>query len=295
MNRKEDLGQEMVHLWLFQHLYLNPRVQKPDHNIIVFGESGCGKSSIVNMIVGDDVAKVFNGSYFQNELYEADIGGIAFRIFDTAGLDEGDEGRVPSWKAVQGLYTLIRQLDGLSLLVFCIRGRLKQNTRANWILFNKVICGEAVPAIVVVTGLENEDNLDDWWSREENKEVFKRYKLNPMGVSCVVSVRGHQNEYAAKYRESQEKVRKLILDSHRREPWSKDQDAWFSHIYSEVYHAGICFFARKSKEFTTVMRNSLEEFVREIDMDEEDYEKLKRSLLHAEKVVEKMSRRKLIF
>ena len=246
------------------------------------------------MVIGNAVAKVSNnagGCTFQNEPYEADVDGTAFRIFDTAGLNEGDEGRVPHWKAVQELYTLIRRLDGVSLLVFCVRGRVKANTRANWLLFNKVICGETVPAIAVVTGLEEEADPDDWWGREENKEVFKRYKLKPRDVSCVVSVRGPKNQYAAQYRESQEKLRKLILNSYRREPWSKDKDAWFSHIYCEVYHAGICFFTRRSKEFTTVMKNAFEEFVRETEMDEEGSEKLKRALLHGEKVVEKAEKK----
>jgi ribosome biogenesis GTPase A len=34
----------------------------PKHNVIVFGESGCGKSSLINMIVGKDVARVSNSS-----------------------------------------------------------------------------------------------------------------------------------------------------------------------------------------------------------------------------------------
>jgi hypothetical protein len=44
-----------------------------------------------------------------------------------------------------------------------MRGRVKENAKANWILFNKVICGEKVPIIAVVTGLETYDNPDDWW------------------------------------------------------------------------------------------------------------------------------------
>ena len=115
------------------------------------------------MIVRNAVARVskgIGGCTFQNEPYTTDIGGTPFRIFDTAGLDEGEEGRVPHWNAVQALYTLIRQLDGVSLLVVCIRGRIKANARTNWILFNKMVCGETVPTIAAVTGLEDEENLD---------------------------------------------------------------------------------------------------------------------------------------
>jgi len=246
------------------------------------------------MLVGKAVAKVSNGAggcTFQNDSYEADIGGTPIRIFDTAGLDEGEEGRVPHSKAVQGLYTLIRKLDGISLLVFCMRGRVKANTRANWLLFNKVICGETVPTIAVVTGLEAEANLDDWWKRDENKKVFKSYDMKPKGVCCVVSVRGHNNQYAEMYRESQEKLRKLILSSHRREPWSREKEAWFSHICREVYQTRICFFERRSKEFTAKMVTALDEFAMEVNMGEEDAGKLKRNLLNAEKVMAKAERK----
>ena len=244
------------------------------------------------MLVGKAVAKVSNGAggcTFQNDSYDADIGGTAFRIFDTAGLDEGEEGRVPHSKAVQGLYTLIRKLDGVSLLVFCMRGRVKANTRANWLLFNKVICGEKVPIIAVVTGLEDEVNLDDWWN-DENKKVFKSYDMKPSGVSCVVAVRGNNNQYAEMYRESQDKLRKLILRSNRREPWSREKEAWFSHICREVYQTRICFFERTSKEFTAEMETALNEFAMEVNMSEEDVEKLKKNLLIAEKTMGKKTK-----
>jgi len=242
------------------------------------------------MIVGRAVARVSDtarGCTFQNESYEADISGSTFRIFDTVGLNEGDQGRVPHWKAIQELYMLIRQLDGVSLLVFCTRGRMRENTRANWILFNKVICDAQVPIIAVVTGLEEEANLDDWWGRKENKDAFSWYNMKPKAVGCIVSVRGDQNQYDAKYRESQAKLRNLIEISHRREPWSKEKEAWFARIYADVFEARICFFERRSKEFTAIMRSVFDEFVKEVGMNEDDSEKLKRCLLKAEKVIEK--------
>src|SRR5258706_15773249 len=99
------------------------------HNVILFGESGSGKSSLVNMIVGKNVAKVSgsaDGCTFKNEAFPAAINGTTFMIYDTAGLNEGDQGRVPHWNAIEELYTLIRQLDSVSLLIYCMRGRVKE-------------------------------------------------------------------------------------------------------------------------------------------------------------------------
>src|SRR5260221_6951505 len=103
----------------------------------MFGEVGSGKSSITNMIVGQTVAEVSTGivqGTLQPECHEASIDGACFNIYDTVGLNEGERGRVPHWKAVHQLYTLIRTLDGVSLLVYCIRGRINRAARADWTL-----------------------------------------------------------------------------------------------------------------------------------------------------------------
>ena len=109
------------------------------------------------MIIGKNVAKVSDspvGCTFQSDRYEAYIGNDDYYIYDTVGLNEGDQGRVPHWTAIQGLYTLIRELDGVSLLLHCIRGRIKENTGANWILFKDIICAGEVPVVIVETGLD---------------------------------------------------------------------------------------------------------------------------------------------
>ena len=141
------------------------------------------------MIVGSEVAKMSGSAEFctfKNDRYEATIGDVLFAIYDTTGLNEGDQGRIPHWKAIKGLYTLIRQLDSVSLLIYCMRGRVRDNARPNWILFNKVICAERVPVIAVVTGLETYDDPDDW-KREGNVGVLQRYGITPKAVGCVVS------------------------------------------------------------------------------------------------------------
>src|SRR5260370_22731600 len=129
----------------------------------MFGEVGSGTSSIHNMIVGQNVAEVSMGivqGTLQPERYEAFIDDTCFNIYDTVGLNEGERGRVPHWKAVHQLYTLIRTLDGVSLLVYCIRGRISGGARADWTLFSKVVCDRKVPIIAVETGLEEVEDFD---------------------------------------------------------------------------------------------------------------------------------------
>jgi len=265
------------------------------HNIILFGEAGCGKSSLVNMIVGKDVANVSDssrGCTFQNKAYETNIGNSTFLIYDTVGLNEGDQGRVPHWKAIRELYTLIRELDGVSLLIYCMRGRIKENAKANWNLFNKVICGEKVPTIAIVTGMEGRRNPDDWWRHKENKETFRKHQITPRAVGCVVSFRGLDEEYQVVYERSQTKVRDLIQEHYLRRPWSEEKEIWFSAIYQNVYISRLCFSPKSQLEYSESMRIVVDEFVKETSMQKEDSEKLNQVLLNAEK---KLQRRKLRF
>ena len=238
----------------------------------------------MNMIVGENVAKVSDGGAgctFQNEVYEATIRNRRFIIYDTAGLNEGDQGRIPHWKAIQKLYTLIRQLDGVSLLIYCMRGRIRENARANWILFNKVICGEKVPVIAIVTGLEGREDPDEWWRSPENKETFRNHQITPRAVGCVVSVRGIRNEYQEVYEKSQTKLRDLILEHSLRRPWSEEKDDWFTAIYQNVYTTRLCF-PRSRLDYSDKMQRLINEFVEETDMEKDDSEKLEVVLLTAE-------------
>ena len=260
------------------------------HNVILFGESGCGKSSIVNMIVGEDVAKVssgLKGCTFQNDAYEAMIDDTHFVIYDTAGLNEGERGRVPHWKAIRELYLLIRRLDGVSLLIYCIRGRVRENAKVNWDLFNKVICGGKVPTIAIVTGLENYGDPDEFLKDEHNSDVFKENGMEPRDVGCIVSIRGKQDVYADTYNKSQVKVRNLVTRHFLQKSWSEEKEKWFAAIYSEAYNSGLCFTTQSRMDYSTQMREALDEFVQETGMKKEDIERLRATLVKAENQLRK--------
>jgi len=254
------------------------------HNIIIFGESGSGKSSIVNMIVGGNVAEVSDspvGCTFQSDRYEAHIGNNDYYIYDTVGLNEGDQGRVPHWTAINRLYTLIRELDSVSLLLYCIRGRIKENTRANWTLFKDIICAGEVPVVIVETGLEH--NLQREARRPVLETALQLHGITPMDLICIVSIQGEKGEYEGVYEWSQQQLRELVERSHRREPWSREKDVWLASIYEEVYSRRFCVLPRRGLEFVGAVRATMNEFIKASDMNAEDSERLEESLLFAEK------------
>ena len=195
------------------------------HNVIVFGETGAGKSSVINMIVGHDVAASSStaaGCTFHSEPYETSIDGLPLKLWDTSGLNEGRNGTVSAKDAVNSLFDLITRVQGVSLLVYCIRGpRIKSTTADNYELFFNGLCHAKVPILLVVTGLEGEEDRDGWW--KENQEVFHAQGLSFTGQAGVVATRGKVRDekrmYDEEYDESASKVRDLIKANYSTIPW----------------------------------------------------------------------------
>jgi predicted GTPase len=127
-------------------------------NVIIFGDTGVGKSSVINMLHGGDIAKVSDGTTgttFDNQSYMKEIGGKYFKVFDTIGLNEGSHGTVKPKDAIEQLWKLINALaDGVHLLVFVMRApRITQTCEQNYKLFFEIFCEKKAPIAIIITGL----------------------------------------------------------------------------------------------------------------------------------------------
>jgi len=213
-------------------------------NIILFGESGAGKSSVVNMLSTDehtaDISSGARGCTFESRSFDVDVLGHPMTIWDTAGLDEGDAGRIPKSEAIVLLYKLLRSLsDGISLLMFVMRApRIKGSAPQNWKLFHEVICQKKVPIVIVITGLENEENMDDWWWM--NKGAFQNYEIHPTGFACITASRGKRNKdgrgkFDDEYENSRDKVQRLIRSTCLTSPWCVPAAEWFKNIVNVTF------------------------------------------------------------
>jgi len=190
-------------------------------NVIVFGETGSGKSSLINMVVGTNVAETSSkakGCTFESTPYKVTIHGTAYKLFDTAGLNEWEGGKVSAKDAVVNLYKLIRDLDdGVSLLVYCVRG----------------------PIVVAVTGLENEEpTMDSWWA--ENRETFADAGMTFSEHACITATKGRGDVFKEEYRESAEKMKKIIKAGSRNQAWRMERKSWLVKAIGSVWN----FFAK---------------------------------------------------
>jgi GTPase SAR1 family protein len=176
------------------------QVEAPPRNIIFFGETGVGKSAIINMLreksqeqFDDAIAVVSNaalGCTLVSTRYPCRLCDEVLMLWDTAGLVEGEFGNVTAGRAEDNLVGLLQTMEGgVSLLVYCIRARrFRTIIKSHYELFFEKTCGRKVPIVLVVTGLENEEFMEDWWVR--NQQEFRRRGIHFTGHACITSTRG---------------------------------------------------------------------------------------------------------
>ncbi|KAF8991391.1 hypothetical protein BDQ17DRAFT_1546880 [Cyathus striatus] len=119
-------------------------------NIIVFGETGAGKSSVINMLPGIPAKRVLKKK---------------FNVWDTPGLNEGNSGTVNSTRAVEILLDLVSSsCTGINMLVMVMRApRITDFLPKAYRLLHSTICQKSVPIAIVVTGLDNNNERKEWW------------------------------------------------------------------------------------------------------------------------------------
>ncbi|KIJ67596.1 hypothetical protein HYDPIDRAFT_38087 [Hydnomerulius pinastri MD-312] len=206
--------------------------EKNSLNIILFGETGVGKSSVINLISGMPVAKVssdVDGCTMDSRDYIFDLkDGTKVNIWDTVGLEEPEMGVNGYLAAIEKAHALICKLSaagGVDLLLFCIRGsRITATTQSNYRLFYDVLCNKKVPIALVVTNLEREMRMEDWWVR--NEASIRKYGIESAGHACVTGVQAA----TGKYEESRAAILELLSRYNGSGGYSMPVESWFLRL-----------------------------------------------------------------
>ena len=153
-------------------------------DIVLLGEIGVGKSSLINLIARKNVAEVSSdtiGCTKTTVKYTFEEKGKTFHLYDTPGLVDPQMGVEPFIDPIDTIQKLIRSLgngNGPDLLLLCIdNSKPTAALQRNYRLFCKVICGGKVSFALAITKLEEGQDADQWWGL--HGATIRRY-----GVDC---------------------------------------------------------------------------------------------------------------
>lgn len=156
--------------------------------ILVFGASGMGKTSMINLLTGQ-TNEVGNGSLqgctFETKEISVTKNEKLYIFTDTVGLNEAQNGRVEAGKALIELIELIKKAkSGFNLVIFVRKAEvLRTIDDKNYDLIIKHLLDHQVKTLCVNTGGENfSDVMNEWWI--QNQQAFlERRMIFDGGVS----------------------------------------------------------------------------------------------------------------
>ncbi|KAG2113789.1 uncharacterized protein F5147DRAFT_571090, partial [Suillus discolor] len=212
-------------------------------NIVIFGETGVGKSSVINLMAGQEIAHISPDGAHRCTLHWTEYqitfeNGSRYKVFDMVGLQEPRLQTGEYLFAISNAYSLINTLKecgGVNLLLFCIRGGIATATmQSNYRLFFKFFCKEKVPLALVVTNLERETRMEDWYTR--NMGYLENYNIRSAGHACITAANLLDGRHRDKYEESCGILRRVV-EVHcntSMKGWADPRQGWL--IKLEVSH-----------------------------------------------------------
>ena len=200
-------------------------------NVLVFGETGVGKSSVINLILGEDLAQTSADAptcTLEHTPYAISLGNRQFKLWEVSSIAPMNFFRrlFMKWN-MKRKYKKLFKADGVYLLLYCMRASRAQGTLVkDYNFFTSIVGSSAgrVPVAAAVTCLEDYvSDMDDWWMK--NEDNLKKNGMQFSKHACITSLPDDPTAsltLRTRRQRSQQVIRGLLCDSYQ---WSKSTSA----------------------------------------------------------------------
>ncbi|KAG1896019.1 uncharacterized protein F5891DRAFT_1150921 [Suillus fuscotomentosus] len=196
-------------------------------NVLLFGETGVGKSAIINLIMGCDVAQTSSDAppcTLRHTSHQVSLAGREFKLWEASSIESMGFFRTlfAKWRLKKSYKKLYRD-DGVYLLLYCMRGsRAQRALIKDYKFFTDIVGSTAtvaggVPVAAVVTCLEDyPKDMDVWWTK--NIDNLERLGMRFSAHACITSLPDDPTSslaMRARRQRSEQAIRHLIYGSYR--------------------------------------------------------------------------------
>lgn len=147
--------------------------QKDNLNVLIIGKTGVGKSTLINKIFGDAVAKTGSGSPVSQSIKEYKIDD-KFSIFDTKGIEVADyygtKGDIERFLTDNKTKEVERQIHIAWLCIDESGRRIEDSDKEMW----RLLQSHNIPSLIVITKAERD--------KDENGEKFSDIAKAMFGI-----------------------------------------------------------------------------------------------------------------
>ncbi|KAG2153914.1 hypothetical protein DEU56DRAFT_428930 [Suillus clintonianus] len=195
-------------------------------NVLLFGKTGVGKSSIINLIMRQEVAQTSPDAEtctLKHTAYNISLGLRRFKLWEVSSIESLGffQTLFSKWRLKKAFKKLHRD-DGVYLLIYCMSGlRAQRAMIRDYKIFTDIISSAAgaqdVTVAAVVTCLEDYPvNMDNWWTK--NKDNLESLGMRFSKHACITSLPDDPNAslaMRARRHRSEQVIRSLIDESYQ--------------------------------------------------------------------------------
>jgi GTPase SAR1 family protein len=192
-------------------------------NVLVFGETGVGKSSVINLIMGQDVAQTSPDAptcTLEHTFYETSLENQRFKLWEVSSTAPTNFFRrfFAKWR-MKKAYKKLCSDEGVFLLLYCMRNSRAQGTMvSHYKFFTSIVSStDRVPVAAVVTCLEDYPmDMDDWWKKNERN--LEREGMKFSKHACITALPDDPDASSilrARRQRSEQIIRSLICESYQ--------------------------------------------------------------------------------